>query len=260
MEKMTNVNVDRIKEIAKSKGMTMTHLCSLIGKYPTFLSCVRNGTDRIDRDNLSIIALVLNTTVAYLTNETDDPTSATIHTERMGYLTRVLQTLTPSDFNKVEKLAEYLLCGKDADSLLSEGAFFCGDLAGVSKELSPAQRKDIFDIACDIAGQLDPDDDPYIPIGNEQRDLIASVATMRDDISPVKRAAVNGILGKSDAEIEDEQELSEVYWKLNQSGRRQLMGKAYELLDSQNNPQAEAEATPPDIDMVAPILDRGVKK
>lgn len=58
----------------------------------------------------------------------------------------------------------------------------------------------------------------------------------------------------------DEYEILEVYRKLVQSGKRQLMGKAYELLDSQNNPPAEAEATPPDIDMVAPVLDRRIKK
>ena len=58
----------------------------------------------------------------------------------------------------------------------------------------------------------------------------------------------------------EELELLEVYRKLCKSCKRQLMGKAYELLDSQNNPQSAAEAAPPDIDMVAPVLDRRVKK
>ena len=76
---------------------------------------------------------------------------------------------------------------------------------------------------------------------------------------------VEYLVGQSDKEIapkpsEDELELLEIYRQLAKSGKRQLIGKAYELLDSQNNPQAEAEATPPDIDMVAPVLDRGVKK
>lgn len=58
----------------------------------------------------------------------------------------------------------------------------------------------------------------------------------------------------------DEAELLEVYQKLTKSGKRQLMGRAYELLDGQTAPQAEAGTTPPDIDMVAPIMERGLKK
>ena len=58
----------------------------------------------------------------------------------------------------------------------------------------------------------------------------------------------------------DELELLEVYQKLAKSGKRQLMGRAYELLDGQTAPQAGAEITPPDIDMVAPIMERGLKK
>lgn len=58
----------------------------------------------------------------------------------------------------------------------------------------------------------------------------------------------------------DEVELLEVYQKLAKSGKRQLMGRAYELLDGQAAPQAEAGTTPPDIDMVAPIMERGLKK
>lgn len=76
---------------------------------------------------------------------------------------------------------------------------------------------------------------------------------------------VEYLVGQSDKEVskspsEDEVELLEIYRQLAKSGKRQLIGKAFELLDSQNNPLAEAEATPPDIDMVAPVLDRRIKK
>lgn len=70
---ITNVNVDRIKSRAKGMGITMTFLCNLIDKYPTFLACVRNGTDRIDKDELEVIAAKINTTVEYLTGQTDNP-------------------------------------------------------------------------------------------------------------------------------------------------------------------------------------------
>lgn len=58
----------------------------------------------------------------------------------------------------------------------------------------------------------------------------------------------------------DEAELLEVYRKLGQSGKRRLMGKAYELLDGQSATQPGNEITPPDLDMVTPIMDRRVKK
>lgn len=58
----------------------------------------------------------------------------------------------------------------------------------------------------------------------------------------------------------DEAELLEVYRKLGQSGKRRLMGKAYELLDGQSATQPGNEIAPPDIDMVTPIMGGRVKK
>ena len=73
MANVNNVNVDRIKARAKTFGITLKFLNTCIGKHDSFLSCVRNGTDRIDEEELAIIASKINTTVAYLTGETDDP-------------------------------------------------------------------------------------------------------------------------------------------------------------------------------------------
>ena len=58
----------------------------------------------------------------------------------------------------------------------------------------------------------------------------------------------------------DEEELLEAYRQLVRSGKRQLMGKAYELLDSQSTSATGGETAPPDVDMVATILERRVKK
>ena len=73
MANVNNVNVDRIKIRAKTFGITLKFLNQCIGKHDSFLSCVRNGTDRIDEDELAIIAGKINTTVAYHTGQTDDP-------------------------------------------------------------------------------------------------------------------------------------------------------------------------------------------
>ena len=51
----------------------MAYLNRCLGKHDSFLSCVRNGTDRIDEDELAIIANKIHTTTAYLTGQTDDP-------------------------------------------------------------------------------------------------------------------------------------------------------------------------------------------
>ena len=73
MGNVHNVDVDRVKNQAKRYGITMTYLNECIGKYRGFLSCVRNGTDRIDEDELAVIADKIHTTTAYLTGQTDDP-------------------------------------------------------------------------------------------------------------------------------------------------------------------------------------------
>lgn len=65
--------VSRIKQRAKSRGVTMTYLCDLLGKRKSFLTDVRNGNDRIKDDQLAVIADFLYTTVEYLKGETDDP-------------------------------------------------------------------------------------------------------------------------------------------------------------------------------------------
>lgn len=51
----------------------MKYLCDCLGKRRTFLVDVRNGNDRIDFTELSIIADRLHTTTDYLTGATDDP-------------------------------------------------------------------------------------------------------------------------------------------------------------------------------------------
>lgn len=73
MANVNNVDVDRIKARAKTFGITLKYLNQCIGKHDSFLSCVRNGTDRIDEAELAVIAQKINTTIAYLIGKTDDP-------------------------------------------------------------------------------------------------------------------------------------------------------------------------------------------
>lgn len=113
-----NVNVDRIKEVAKLRGITMKYLCDCIGKRSAFLSQVRLGYDHIDTNELSIIADKLNTTVEYLTGQTD-------------------QAQRPPEAGKGEPAGD------------GEAAEICALIA----ELSPEQRAVVLDMLRGLAGK-----------------------------------------------------------------------------------------------------------
>ena len=65
---------------------------------------------------------------------------------------------------------------------------------------------------------------------------------------------------KAAALPEDEAELLDIYRQLGKSGKRQLIGKAYELLDAQTSQHSGEEITPPDISVVTAVHNSGIKK
>ena len=66
-------NIDKIKTLAREKGVKIKYICSQLGLAETYLSNVKNGKDRMTQERLEQIAEILGTTVAYHTDETDDP-------------------------------------------------------------------------------------------------------------------------------------------------------------------------------------------
>ena len=66
-----NNQIDRIKSLAKERGIKIKYICEKLGLAETYLSNVKNGKDRMTDDRLRIIADTLNTTPAYLNGETD---------------------------------------------------------------------------------------------------------------------------------------------------------------------------------------------
>lgn len=63
--------VDRIKKLAKERGVSMTYLCTCIGMSKVyFVDAVRHNRE-IPYDKLSVLADVLRTTPEYLRGETD---------------------------------------------------------------------------------------------------------------------------------------------------------------------------------------------
>lgn len=75
------VNIDKIKERAKVKGITITYLCNAISQGPYYLNDVKKRGGDMPDDRLAIIADLLDTTPEYLRDETDDPEKKKPHTE-----------------------------------------------------------------------------------------------------------------------------------------------------------------------------------
>ena len=70
METLSTVN--RIKELAKAKGMSQAFLCAQLGLRRGYLGECVAGKDRLTIERLSRFADILDTTVEYLTGETDE--------------------------------------------------------------------------------------------------------------------------------------------------------------------------------------------
>ena len=73
------------------------------------------------------------------------------------------------------------------------------------------------------------------------------------------REAVDDFIERHQYDTSEEAiaELLGVFRKLTFSSKRQLLGKAYELLESQQTPPTGDKIAPPDISLVASVLDRG---
>lgn len=115
MANVHNVNIDRIKARAKANGLTMKYLCACIGKPRGFLSVVRSGRDYVDERELAVIAEKINTTIEYLTDQTDDPeppaapsADEPISPERAALLAR-LQTASDEEVRRITEIVDFVL-------------------------------------------------------------------------------------------------------------------------------------------------------
>lgn len=117
------VNVDKIKNLAKEKGIKIKYICAQLGLSETYLSNVKNGKDRMTDERLEKIAEILNTTTAYLRDETDTPTRPESRTEReereeredLEAFRALLDTLTEDELQKVLSYAEFLARERERD-------------------------------------------------------------------------------------------------------------------------------------------------
>ena len=69
------LNTARVRALAKNKGLSLTFLTSKIDEDPSYIIKVGEGKRRINEHKIKVLADLLGTTYAYLTDETDDPSS-----------------------------------------------------------------------------------------------------------------------------------------------------------------------------------------
>lgn len=84
---------ERIQGMCKSSGISQKHLCDILKEDRAFLSNVFRGNRTINDRQLEILARELNTTVEYLTGETDNPNAAEQDEQETDELTEYLEEL-----------------------------------------------------------------------------------------------------------------------------------------------------------------------
>ena len=114
MKSYNAANVAKIKEMAKERGISQKFLCDCLGKRRTFLTDVAHNKDKIDPDELVIIADKLNTTIEYLTDQTEQKEKPTVQTDdeldpEIEELLDLLEQMHPDDLKKVIDFAEWLI-------------------------------------------------------------------------------------------------------------------------------------------------------
>ena len=67
------VNINKIKELAKSKGISITYICEQFGTSRGYLNDVARGKNSMSEERIRKVAEILGTTYEYLTDQTDDP-------------------------------------------------------------------------------------------------------------------------------------------------------------------------------------------
>lgn len=66
--------IDRIKSLAKEKGIKLKFICSKLGVAESYIGNVKSGRDRMTPERLEIIADILDTTPEYLSGNSEEIT------------------------------------------------------------------------------------------------------------------------------------------------------------------------------------------
>ena len=75
------VEIDRIKILAKENGVSLSFLCSKLGKQRGYLKDIGLGKGSLSENQLALLAEALNTTPEYLHGKTDVKERTTLVSE-----------------------------------------------------------------------------------------------------------------------------------------------------------------------------------
>ena len=107
------VNINKIKSLAKEKGVSITFLCQAIGQGAYYFNDVKRRNGSIPDDRLAIIADTLNTTVEYLTDQSDQKEKPTQKEVDVDDILKMMLNL-PRE-KKEELLVKFMQMMKDGE-------------------------------------------------------------------------------------------------------------------------------------------------
>lgn len=107
--------VDRITSLAKQKGITQAFICDQFNLNRNWFATIRKYNIKISDERLNIIAGILGTTVAYLKEETDDPSVPSPEKEKSP--SEVDELLSKPDITELLELYRALTPGEQRKAL-----------------------------------------------------------------------------------------------------------------------------------------------
>lgn len=127
--------IDRIKNLAKERGIKLKFICSKLGVAESYLGNVKSGRDRMTPERLEIIAEILGVSPQYLSGESEEQKAGLDFTSRLeellneknitkiafltdlGYSKNAISEwrngITKSYMNKIDQIADILDCSVD---------------------------------------------------------------------------------------------------------------------------------------------------
>lgn len=117
------VNVDKIKALAKDKGISVTYLCQQFGMGRGYLNDVAKAGGKMPEDRIRKIVESLETSYEYLTDQTDDPAPPTIilSSEEKTIVNHMVEVLREVNEEQRQILTNVLLLPSDKLTYIMQG-------------------------------------------------------------------------------------------------------------------------------------------
>ncbi len=117
------VNVDKIKALAKDKGISVTYLCQQFGMGRGYLNDVAKAGGKMPEDRIRKIVESLETSYEYLTDQTDDPAPPTIifSSEEQMIVNHMVEVLREVNEEQRQILTNVLLLPTDKLTHIMQG-------------------------------------------------------------------------------------------------------------------------------------------